>query len=425
MVATIALIAFVFCSASMVGCGGGSVSATTTQSVTSTQAGPPSGSEFLYSFYFASDIQVAPLNSSTGAVGSTVDATPNLFPAIENAFAAQYGKFLYVLGFDQSYFSQDVWIFSITGVNGELTAVDNSPFYIAGGTAVGSVPVIDKVHGRLYTSGTFLDANQNTVFTLSPYTIDANDGSLSAENSFEEKGLSQGTYSVAPVIDPLGRYIYELAYTPAGVEVFDYAIDPATGELSEVPGSPFMVAPSSTVTNYLGGQLFPSPSGNFLNASMWGGTGANYSSDVNNFYVLAVDPTTGALASIPGSPFPTEGYPMTPNGEFLFVPGNGPVPAGACTSSISTFAVDPLHGTIGTTPISTVTGGFGCPDQIDPTGTILISTDQRSNDATAWSLTINETTGALTPVAGSPFTLPNMASPPSFSYESSFIVKVP
>ena len=112
-------ISFAF-TCSLVGCGGGSSSSTPvqpTQPVTPT--GPASGTEFLYSFYNFADVQVATLNPSTGEPGPTVDATPGYFPtfggteseyySLNVGAVAQYGNFIYVVGFDQLYVNNYVW----------------------------------------------------------------------------------------------------------------------------------------------------------------------------------------------------------------------------------------------------------------------------------------------------------------------------
>ena len=410
----------------LVGCGGGSTTAT--QPVTPPPTGPASGSEFLYNLYFASDLMVARIDPATGVIGATVDATPGLGPAPEYGSAVQFGKFLYVLGFDQNEFDQNLWIFSITGANGELSTIDNSPFYAPGGDVPFSQSLlIDTTHGRLYTSG--VDSPDGfSGFFISPYTIDSSDGSLSLGTTFNEQPI-QGTFIPTPIIDPLGRFIYEFAFDAPNPQIFVYVIDATTGSLSEAGGSPFPLS-SPLGNTYQNIQLLPSPSGDFLNVICENGKNADFTA-ANNIYVYSVDSTTGALAQVNGSPFATQsnlGTPMvfSPSGEFLYGQFEG-TPPGNPGFSLQTYAVDPANGSIGTAPVSSVPFKFGIAEdsQFDPSGNALILAAQIENDATAYSFTLNKTTGALTPAAGSPFTLPNEASPPSTTYQSSLIVKIP
>jgi 6-phosphogluconolactonase (cycloisomerase 2 family) len=339
---------------------------------------------------------------------------------MEYGSGIQFGKFIYVIAFDQTNAALKIWTFSVTGANGELTALNNSPTAIYGGN-----PLIDTKHGRLYTNGVSIEPGGNEVFELTPYTVDPDDGDLTAGNTFVEKS-SQGTFLV-PTIDPFGRFIYEIADTTVGTQIFVYAISPSTGELSEAPGSPFLLAPASGPINYTTARVFTSPSGSFLNASFSGGQML-----VNDVFVFSVDPNTGALSPIPGSPFPNndvQGTPivMAPSGNFMYAQADLQATEGGGGDAIQVFAVDPVLGAIGTTPLSTFSyaGTFFGESLIDPSGNVLISTGQFSNDATAYSFTINATTGAMTQAAESPYTLPDYASPPSTTYESSFFVRTP
>jgi hypothetical protein len=388
--------------------------------VTQTPTGPASGSEFIYSFYFGSGLQVAPLNPNTGVVGATVDATPNLYPLPEYSSPAVYGKFIYDVAFDQLFASEGLWTYTITGANGELTLSQNSPSGIIGGN-----PLIDQKHGRMYTVTTGRDANYATNseadLILCEYNIDGTDGSLAPGPVFTGQGYV-GSFFI-PIMDPLGRYIYEMEDTPQGLLMSEYAINASTGALTEAVGSPFLLLPPSETPGFSSALLMASPSGSYLYAFLFD----------NEIVALSVDSSTGALSSIPGSPFANDlnisGTPMAwaPNGDFLYAEQWEGLSQGSWSYGLQTFAVDPVHGTIGATPLSTYPyiGNLSGGAQIDPSGNVLLSTGQLMSGLTAYSFNISGSTGALTPAAGSPFTLPDEATPPSTSYESSFIVRIP
>src|SRR5262249_46665246 len=90
--------------------------------------------------------------------------------------------------------------------------------------------------------------------------------------------------------DPAGRFLY----VTAEEGIYAYAIDSSNGALTAVPGSPFMVARSPD--RILDG-LRIDPSGRF-------GYARNVSSqNPGNLYAVSIDPVTGALTAVPGSPF--------------------------------------------------------------------------------------------------------------------------
>jgi 6-phosphogluconolactonase len=70
-------------------------------------------------------------------------------------------------------------------------------------------------------------------------------------------------------------------------------IDPNTGALSAMSGSPFSVPG-------VAGMLTTDPAGKFLYVRNSG----------NTIYGFTVDSTTGQLTPIPGSPFPSAPYPV-------------------------------------------------------------------------------------------------------------------
>ena len=124
---------------------------------------------------------------------------------------------------------------------------------------------------------------------------------------------------------------------------------------------------------------------------------------------FAVDPSTGALAPVPGSPFATGPYPIWvtvhPSARFAYVANYAcafGVGCGSTPSSLSVYSID--GGTGALTPLagSPYTTGVGSYQvTVDPTGRYLYVVNFFSNDVSAFS--INTGTGALTPVPGSPF----------------------
>jgi 6-phosphogluconolactonase len=131
----------------------------------------------------------------------------------------------------------------------------------------------------------------------------------------------------------------------------------------------------------------------------------NYSSDISAF---SINTTTGVLTAVPGSPFAAGGYGLygislaaTPNGRFLYA-GN------FLSGNISAFTIA-HHGAL--TPIAGYFSSPGLPDGINvsPDGRFLAVALPVSGPGAAKAgvaMFSIGSTGALTPVPGSPFPVP-------------------
>jgi 6-phosphogluconolactonase len=188
------------------------------------------------------------------------------------------------------------------------------------------------------------------------------------------------------------------------VGIAGFSLDEATGALAAVPGSPF--ATTDGVTDPV-----VTPQGTFLYAVL--------QSASTPLVGYSIAPSTGALTPLAGSPFaagansPDGANPMLidATGKFLYEPSvNGQEVLGF--SIASTGALTPLAGS----PFSTgVTGGATgtckCPEAavIDPSSKFLFVGSWASDDAGLPGLisvfTIGAS-GALTAVSGSPFVSP-------------------
>ncbi len=178
-----------------------------------------------------------------------------------------------------------------------------------------------------------------------------------------------------------------------------YAIDGTTGALTPVVGSPFPAGefPYSVTVD---------PTGRFAYVAN------RYSYDVSAY---TIDGTTGALTPVAGSPFPAGLYPDSvttdPTGQFAYVANQVSNDVSAYTIDGITGALTPVAGTpfpAGTEPLSVT---------VDPTGKFAYVANcgivcfGGSGPGNVSAYTIDATTGALTPVVGSPF--PAGAAPSS------------
>ena len=126
--------------------------------------------------------------------------------------------------------------------------------------------------------------------------------------------------------------------------------------------------------------------------------------DLGNYTVSAfsVDSATGALTAISGSPFATVSRPwgiaVDPSGKFLYVSSSG----GTSNLGIAAYTIDSTTGAlapIAGSPYAAGSGNYSVA--ITPNGQFIYVTDHADNTISGYAL--NSSTGVLTPLAGSPF----------------------
>ena len=227
-------------------------------------------------------------------------------------------------------------------------------------------------------------------YSLSVFSVDQRTGALTQVPGSPFPAGS-GPYSV--VFSPGGRLLAAANAYSNSVSIF--AVNRGTGALTPVPGSPFATA---------GGPVAFSPGGGLLAT-------ANLLS--NSVSVFSVSQETGALTQVPGSPFSTgigsvpRLVAFSPVGDLLAVGNQGEAAVGAGLSaqvlpSVSVFSVNQATGALTPVPGSPFAAGDG-PSSLafSPAGTLLAVAS--FYDQTVLVFSVNQATGALTPVPGSPF----------------------
>ena len=119
-----------------------------------------------------------------------------------------------------------------------------------------------------------------------------------------------------------------------------------------------------------------------------------------------VDASSGGLTLVPGSPFPTGVTPrfvaVDPSGRFAYVVNSGTTGPRGVSGGVSGYLIDATTGAL--TPIagSPFASGRG-PESVavDPSGRFAYVANFVDNSVSGY--TINSTTGALMPLPGSPF----------------------
>ncbi len=243
-------------------------------------------------------------------------------------------------------------------------------------------PTFDPLNRYLFVPNSGSD-------NLSVFTFNASSGALTEVVGFPGSPFPTGDNPQSASIDLQGRFVWVNNLTAGTVSMFFIN---AGGVLTTAAGSPLVtgLSPQRTVFRQFGLKLFA-----FV-ANAGSGTVSVY--DVNQT-------TGGVISPSLGSPFPTGASPsevtIDPSGQFALVANTG-------SNNISVYAINSITGvlTVVQNPGLPATNFFSAgtaPQQvtIHPSGNFAYVANATSGDVSAY--TINQTTGVLAQIAGSPF----------------------
>src|SRR5437868_2780484 len=318
------------------GCGGGGCPTTSLGSNGGTSAGPSGGvtsagtacgagtpapgggggntAALLY-YLGTNDILGASLSTS-GTFAPLTSFTPPVLPSNTGSdMIIVNKKFVYLPQND----SLTIQAFSIDHTSGALTPISGSPFATAGADSIASD-----------AAGRFLFAGNDTTGRISVFQIDTTTGALVAAPGSPFSALNLDFVHVLAV-DGSGKFLYASQGLPA-LPIYAFSIDQNTGALSQVTGSPFGFGVAGIRTDFSGKHAI----------------GLTGTAGDNHLYVFAIDPTTGALSPVTGSPFATVASRLFdlrvhPSSQFVYSFGqnsNGNVVA------IEGFQLDPSTGAL-------------------------------------------------------------------------------
>lgn len=271
-----------------------------------------------------------------------------------------------------------VLLLQIDGATGAITLGPQTP-QVQGTSPTGLA---------LLPSKKFLYAVNSRASTISIFQV-AGNGTLTLTGTPTPAGSGPD----AAVIDPSGQYLLVTNSLDNTVSVF--SIDSGSGALSEVGGSPFYANINPT-------EIAITHSGQFVyvtNPGIGMITGFSFSS--------------GVLTPVPGSPvFSGDGAAaLTVDGSDRFVYAANPTatnPMQSTVGNIAGFNIDPGTGALTPilgspfTPTNSSTGPTAIT--VDPSGTFVYAVSPGSSFA-IWCFTIDPTNGQLTAVPNSPFSL--------------------
>jgi 6-phosphogluconolactonase (cycloisomerase 2 family) len=143
-------------------------------------------------------------------------------------------------------------------------------------------------------------------------------------------------------VDGAGKYLYVGEQdSGASALVHGFVIDQTTGSLTDIPGSPFALGVAT---------LHADPTGKYL-LGIRGYVDLGGSSGDNNIYVFAINSSTGFPTPVTGSPFPMNGaaneFAVHPNGKFVYTMD---VATGSTAAPLEGFQMDQTTGVL--TPLT-------------------------------------------------------------------------
>ena len=269
-----------------------------------------------------------------------------------------------------------------------------------------------RAAGIISNNFLFLYGDQN----VESFSVNTLTGALTPVPGSPFTALTDGTYASGLAVDPAGKFLF-VPYQLSS-QVVAFTIN-SSGQLTTVPGSPFAAGtfpsrPADAIVD---------PSGKFLYVSL-------FYDPTGGIAAYTINPSTGVLTPMLGSPFSTltnggpTGLAVHPNGKFLYIAMSGPVFSGPSYNQIVAESIDTSTGALSPVPGSPFAAGGSAPGPLamDPTGKFLYCGNSNTgfNDATVSAFTVDASTGGLTPISGSPYS--TGGSPSTFVVNSTSAV---
>lgn len=236
-------------------------------------------------------------------------------------------------------------------------------------------------------SGRFAYVAQNSDDDVLGYTINPSTGTLTP---IPGSPFLAGVNPVSVALDPFGRFAYVLNQPFPHLEpsnVSGYTINPTTGALTAIAGSPFEIPLES---NHFGTSVALDPNGEF----------AYVTAVLSGIFGYTINPSTGALdrffRDTDTEPSSRSMAVVDPSGKFAYVTN-----LGRGSRPVSRYEIEPGTGRL--VPPGSVFWAGDAPNAVvvDPSGKFVYVTNEFSDNVSGY--TINPATGELTPIAGSPF----------------------
>ena len=258
--------------------------------------------------------------STAGAFKALTSFTPPTLPSgVGSDMVIVNKKFLYLPQPD----SLSIQAFTIDHSTGALTTISGSPFATAGADSITSDP-----------AGRFLFVGNQTTGSVSVFQINATTGALTAASGSPFFAFNLD-FAKSLAVDGSGTFLYVGQGSPF-LPIYAFSIGQNNGALSPVVGSPFGLNVALVRTDFTGKHAI----------------GITGTAGDNHLYVFAIDPNSGALTAVNNSPFATtmatpENLRVHPSSQFVYAFGADNSSASAATEG---FTMDPTSGAL--TPLA-------------------------------------------------------------------------
>jgi 6-phosphogluconolactonase (cycloisomerase 2 family) len=227
--------------------------------------------------------------------------------------------------------------------------------------------------------------------------VNSSTGALTNISSVPEYPGATGNSDGEISVDPTGQYLYgsTQASSPPGNDIYLFGLSVGSnGELSAVPGSPFVMVQDSSGSTTSAPP--PTVSKNYVYANILA-PGASYGQ--GSLEAWSIDGTNGSLSQISLNGGVVQNYPpvVTPSGQFLYatVPVNG---YGSGQWDIMPFSIGANGSVTNLTSLAQPLANETEPIElylVSPSGDFLYAFGHNAT----YVYQINESTGALTPTA--------------------------
>jgi 6-phosphogluconolactonase len=262
-----------------------------------------------------------------------------------------------------------------------LLHINNSTGAITLGAQTPPVAGASPTGLALHPSKKFLFVANSDANTISVFNV-AGDGTLTLGSNPTPAG--SGPHGMA--LDPAGQFLLVTNTVSNDVSVF--SVDSGTGALTEVAGSPFPANHGPT-------EILITPSGKFV-----------YVTSPSTGFITAFTFAGGVLTEVSGSPFGSglgvSAIAVESGEHFLYA-------ANTTANTISGFAIDAVSvpGALKAVPGSpfSSTAGTGPSAMAVDTLNKFLYVATPGSSASIWAFTFDATTGTLTPVTNSPFSV--------------------
>src|SRR5215471_1303968 len=216
----------------------------------------------------------ANIDATTGQLRMTgyISTNANNFEAFPCSTIDPSAGFLYVgSAVNNGSLTGEIQIYKIDNVTGNLTPLVGSPFPIAN--------AMDCIEFEPSGKFGFAANGVNSSTQLLTFSRDSVAGTLALQTAADIGGIP-----TRPALDPLGKYLYLAAFAPSftTASALGFSIDPVTGSLTPIPGTPFALSNTS-------GNFSFHPSGTFVYM-------ANSGADSIDAY--SIDRATGRLTAV-------------------------------------------------------------------------------------------------------------------------------